>query len=69
MQPTSISHIVARAYLNHQRGKRYINKLLQQGHLKRHNTKYITTEKGEELLLYYHRIKTLLGETAGGEGK
>ena len=65
VQPTSISHIVARAYLNYGRGKRYINKLLKLGLLERRDTKYVITEKGEEFLLYYQRIKALLKEGGG----
>ena len=67
IQPTTISHIIARAYLNYLRGKGYIDKLLQLGLLERRDTKYVITEKGEEFLLYYQRIRALLGERAPSE--
>jgi len=61
-QPTPISHILAKAYLNYKRGKRYIDRLLQLGLLEKRNEKYVATERGEEFLLYYHRLKVLLEE-------
>ena len=61
-QPTPISHVLAKAYLNYKRGKRYVDRLLQLGLLEKRDEKYVATPKGEEFLLYYHRLKMLLEE-------